>query len=226
MMAPAENASQNRRLTFLIIVVTTGYVVGMENIPIRQKDLTQRKSVKVCRDGRRRNVLRALTHEEWVQRFFEQIDKNGPNGCWLWTGAKYRGGYGHMGMNGKNTKVHRFSYEHFVGPIPAGLIVRHKCDNPCCVNPEHLMTGTHKDNTNDKIARGRFRYGTARGEANGRTKLTVESVMKTKEMWDTKQFTIPMIAAATGITRTNVGAIVQGRTWRHVTGYASPLVKV
>ena len=80
------------------------------------------------------------------------------SGCWEWKGDRDSGGYGmlnakHLGF--EYAKAHRVMYEHAVEPIPDGLLLRHKCDNPPCVNPEHLIPGTTADNARDKIERGR-----------------------------------------------------------------------
>jgi hypothetical protein len=95
-------------------------------------------------------------------RFLEKIEVN-ENGCWIWKGAKLRGGYGHFRrcINGKWVmfKAHRYAYEYFNGPLEKGLLVCHKCDNPECVNPEHLFKGTNKDNAEDKVKKGRHVFG-------------------------------------------------------------------
>lgn len=79
------------------------------------------------------------------------------SGCWEWQGHRLPKGYGHFrGLTAKNVKAHRFAYELLVGPIPDGLRVLHRCDNPPCVNPVHLFLGTDKDNSDDKIAKGRY----------------------------------------------------------------------
>lgn len=83
----------------------------------------------------------------------------GPSGCWLWTASRDDDGYGkfqHPGSAGQvHVRAHRWAYEHFVGPVPDGQVVMHTCDNPPCVNPDHLDTGTPLDNNDDKVAKGR-----------------------------------------------------------------------
>lgn len=80
-----------------------------------------------------------------------------PNtGCWLWVGHINRTGYGHMRVMGKTVMAHRLSYALLVKE-PKKLHVLHKCDTPCCVNPDHLFLGTNQDNVNDKMSKGRHR---------------------------------------------------------------------
>lgn len=80
-------------------------------------------------------------------------------GCWEYRGPKFANGYGQVKIDGKPKLLHRISYEHFVGNIPRGLIVRHKCDNPPCLNPDHLETGTVAQNNADRNNRGRTATG-------------------------------------------------------------------
>lgn len=93
-----------------------------------------------------------------IDRFTAMFEPIPFSGCWIWTGALDGRGYGQMATtNGKSPKkAHRVSYELFNGAIPDGLVVRHKCDIPCCVNPWHLEIGTQKDNMQDASARGRL----------------------------------------------------------------------
>lgn len=75
------------------------------------------------------------------------------SGCWLWTGTRKPTGYGRMSANGQGTSAHRFSYEHHVGPIPDGLEIDHLCNEPACVNPDHLEPVTRAENLRRKTER-------------------------------------------------------------------------
>ena len=91
-----------------------------------------------------------------INRFWAKVERSA--GCWNWTASTNVGGYGQLrvgGQNGQPRVSNRIAYELMVGTIPDGLLVLHKCDNPRCVNPNHLFLGTHQDNSDDKIAKGR-----------------------------------------------------------------------
>lgn len=104
-----------------------------------------------------------MNREREIRLFMRHVRKT--DGCWLWTGKTKkprnpeRGragfGYGLLERNRREIRAHRFSYELFVEPIPAGLLVLHECDNPPCVRPDHLFVGTNGDNARDAVAKGR-----------------------------------------------------------------------
>jgi len=142
--------------------------------------------------------LMALTHPE-------------PNtGCWLYAGAENGRGYGLIGIDGRQVKAHRFSWEHHHGPIPAGMHVLHKCDVRLCVNPDHLFLGTNYDNVQDKIAKGRA--GTIRGSKCGQSVLTEELVLIIRA--DARS--APQLAAVLGVSPSAIRACRNGQNWRHV----------
>jgi hypothetical protein len=100
-----------------------------------------------------------------VTRFWLKVDRRGDNECWLWTASTTGNGYGQFSPTchpPKTGYAHRFSYELHYGPIPAGMLVCHTCDNPRCVNPKHLFLGTHQDNATDMKQKGRHWNGSHR----------------------------------------------------------------
>ena len=121
--------------------------------------------------------MRKISDEEFPDHFWSRVQKGTqPDACWLWQGCRNRLGYGSVGRYGKTFLAHRVAYEIAVGPIPEGLIVRHECDTPGCVRPDHLAVGTHTDNMRDMHARGRQVNAQRRGAAHGNAKLTDEQV--------------------------------------------------
>lgn len=92
-----------------------------------------------------------------MKRFWDKVDIKGPDDCWEWQRSLNNGGYGRSHFNGKQIKAHRLSFLLTHHEIPEGMLVLHKCDNPKCVNPDHLFLGTHYDNMQDMKAKGRAR---------------------------------------------------------------------
>jgi len=111
-----------------------------------------------------------------VARFWSKVDVlPSSEKCWEWTGSRNPEGYGKFRIHqlGRSTHgAHRVSYLLCNGAFPDdGLVVRHKCDNPGCVNPHHLESGTYRDNSMDAVERGRFPVRDQRGERNNAAKL-------------------------------------------------------
>ena len=109
-------------------------------------------------------------------RFWPNVNKNAPNGCWEWTGALTPKGYGAFRFQGRQDGAHRVVWVLLVGPIPDNLFVLHRCDNRRCVNPAHLFLGTQRDNVHDAIQKGRFDPWTAGKAGREAQRLQRESV--------------------------------------------------
>ena len=133
-------------------------------------------------------------------------------GCIEWVGSSDAKGYGQLRIRGKLVKAHRYAVERVKGPIPAGMVVMHACDNPKCVNIEHLLVGSQMDNVRDMDAKGQRINNQAKGVANGNSKITENDV---REIRSDGRRQVD-IAAAYGITQTVVSKIKLRQAWRHV----------
>lgn len=132
------------------------------------------------------------------------------NGCIEWIGARNKGRYGTINIAGKSILVHRLSYYIYVGPFDVSLLVCHKCDNPSCINPEHLFLGTNKDNVDDMMNKKRHR--TLRGEDHTNHKLTEEQV---KEIFHSK-LKLSEIASQYNIHKHLAFLIKKKQIWKHL----------
>lgn len=144
-------------------------------------------------------------------RFLTKVDKT--KNCWNWTAWKNYLGYGGFGFKGKNIGAHRISYQLFIGIIPKGMCVLHKCDNRKCVNPKHLFLGTRVDNIRDMDTKGR-RVNPV-GEINGFSKLKKENIIKIRELAKTNILQYK-IAEKFNVTPTTISYILAGKSWSHI----------
>lgn len=177
---------------------------------------------RACRSRRDSRVF----HVPLVDRFWKYVEKS--DGCWIWRGA--RGGLGRYGqIVGDNREVliaSRVSWELANGPIPSGLLVCHRCDNPPCVNPAHLFLGTNADNAADKMRKGRLRLKFPTGDPNHPWRLHPK---RGAEVWNAKitpalaeeirrryaggAVTQQQLWTEYGLSRASVQRVLHGRHW-------------
>jgi hypothetical protein len=146
-----------------------------------------------------------------LERFMDRVEKIPEAGCWIWTGPVDTRSthlpYGRLWFNGTTVIAHRFAWETFVGPVPDGLIVCHRCDVPFCVNPAHLFLGTPKDNTQDMIRKGRDMP--ARVAPRG--KLTLEQVREIRSSSENQY----VLASKYGVSQSAISLIKSRINWKH-----------
>lgn len=130
------------------------------------------------------------------------------SGCIRFTGHLDGEGYGRIMVARVKYMAHRLSYSLNNGPIPDGYVVRHKCDNPSCINPEHLEVGTQADNIADKVSRGRQ----ARGSGVGRAILTEEAVREIRS----SPLKVSELSTLYGVSVVSIRNILRRKTWQHV----------
>ena len=168
-----------------------------------EKEAIARKLCRPCYKAVRKNgLLGEYAVLEPKDVFESRIDKT--KNCWIWTGTKNSYGYGVFLMPGeKAVRAHRYAYEFFVGPIPDGMIIRHSCDNPPCVNPAHLQIGTKAENNADTAERHRHNYAT--DHWNGRlTRADIQYVLNSNK-------TQVILAKELGVCQSHISRIKSGQ---------------
>lgn len=162
------------------------------------------------------------TPEQQIIAFWNKVNKDGSiplhcpelGACWEWK-ASLINGYGQVNWSGITARSHRFSWELHNGKIPNGLWVLHKCDNHACVNPDHLFLGTPKDNTNDMYKKGREKI--VKGQAHYKAQLTDEEVIEIRRRYAIGGITQQELSFEYGVWVRTITAIVQRKSWKHLT---------
>ena len=150
-------------------------------------------------------------------KFWARVVPGDPDECWEWQGTMHYKGYGMLPLNKKkDLAAHRVSWELAnKTQVPEGLVVRHKCDNRRCVNPNHLETGTHKDNAQDRVQRGRS--ADFSGEKNPRAKLSEEHVNEIRHKWFTHSVVNKaQLAREYNVHPTLIYDVINYRSWTHI----------
>lgn len=143
-----------------------------------------------------------------IDRFLERVEQL-PAGCWHWTGAKFKSGYGSLRKDiWGETLVHRWAYTHYKGAIPDGKMIRHTCDNRICCNPEHLIPGDSVDNVRDMIQRN----------PNGcHRAFTEDQVREIRAAYASAPFpSQTVLAKRYGVSVPTIGSVLNGKHYGYV----------
>lgn len=144
------------------------------------------------------------------ERFWGKVDKT--DSCWFWKSARRSDGYGAFTVDRRQVSAHRHSYALSKGSIPAGMVVMHSCDQPLCVNPDHLSVGTSAQNAADAARKGRR----LPGSKNHQAKLTEKLVLEMRARYAKGGISQKRIAEEYGVSPALVGFIVTRKLWKHI----------
>jgi len=147
------------------------------------------------------------------KRFWDKVDIKSPDECWPWRASTDKSGYGIFRYQGQMVHANRVVWELTTGSSPKERLVCHTCDNPICVNPTHLFIGTHLDNSNDKINKGRDYH--PEGEDHPRSKLSQDDI-RTIRALAKAGMSQSKIGKQFGIDQTHAGNIINHKNWKHV----------
>lgn len=130
--------------------------------------------------------------------------------CWGWKAGHDSDGYGRFWCDNETRQAHRVAWELFNGKSLDGLLILHSCDNPNCVNPEHLLLGTSLDNSRDMVAKDRQ----AKGEKNGNRKLTKKQVAEIRECYAAGGISFASLGRAYDVSYVQISYIIKLKNWR------------
>jgi len=146
--------------------------------------------------------------QKYIDRFFKKVSPEPMSGCWLWTGAITKDGHGYYNIGTKSISAHRFSaiIHNLNTTDPKKPVLRHACNVACCVNPNHLIPGTHAENCIDKVLFGN----------NGKQKLSVTDILSIRQKFATGISSKEELAIEYNITLGHVYNIIAKRLWKHI----------
>lgn len=150
-----------------------------------------------------------------AERFWEKVAKGKPDECWEWTASRDKAGYGKISTERDSSprRANRVAWELHHGPIPDGLWVLHRCDNPPCVNPAHLFLGTPRDNILDMHKKGRARISRLAGADSPRARFTREEVAEIRERYRGNHGEIAELAREFGVAKGTMHRIIRHKAY-------------
>lgn len=161
--------------------------------------------------------MRTYRRRSIEERFFRKVTPGYPDKCWEWTGQRTKFGYGIFKYDNHSTTAHRISWSLVHGKIPPDTLVCHKCDNPPCVNPNHLFLCNYQDNHNDMVAKGRERVKiTTYGSRQWMSKFKEHEVVKIRRLYGKGGVTQRELASKHKVHLATIQRILSRKNWRHV----------
>lgn len=158
-----------------------------------------------------------MNHKQ-ERRFWLNVDREGHDAamaCWEWIGEK-RSGYGRFFLDGRKQTAHRVIWEHCNGPIPSGMKILHRCDNPPCVRMRHLFLGTQADNVVDCATKGRIRVGDRKGEKHPLALLTNKDARIIRTSYGGQRGQIQRLAEKYEVPRKVISRIINNVSYQNV----------
>jgi hypothetical protein len=170
---------------------------------MRKQNIHSKNGLKGC-------CIRWGVNADPIIRFWSKVKITDFFNCWIWQAGYFSNGYGAYCYNAKTRRAHRVAWEFTYGPIPKGKIVMHICDNPKCVNPNHLRIGTNRENSTDAIKKGRI----PKGQRHPLAKLTADNVLEIRNRVATG-ISKGELAEHYGVAKGTIQDVIT-RSWQHI----------
>ena len=151
--------------------------------------------------------MQTKSNRSYLDKYIRKTDM-----CWWWTGCRNDKGYGRVKYHGRMWTAHRLIYSLDIRPIPPGLLACHHCDNPSCVNPDHIFIGTALDNHKDRDAKGRGAYG----ERSRQSDLKESDILAIRKRYIPYVVSLACLAQEYNVSKKNILNIVKQRVWKHL----------
>jgi hypothetical protein len=155
--------------------------------------------------------------KDQINRFWSKVKIGNPDECWEWQGKVGNSGYGRFWVDGNLITASRVAYSLANDiDLPIDILVCHTCDNRKCINPSHLFLGTHKDNNQDAIKKGRRIPEFINRNKTPTAKLNPEQVLQIRKFYQDKKYTSKELSVIFNVTQVTICYVISKRTWSHI----------